>query len=304
MKKRIWISILLAAVLVFMLTACGADTPYIGENGNWWVGDTDLGVSAQGPQGESGETATNENPLGLDFCLKDDGTYAVEIGKAKYLSKIEIPATYNGRAVTEIGKNGFENAVLKEITIPDSVTSIGDYAFYLCTNLTSVTIPDSVTSIGLSAFYWCDSLTSVTIGNSVTSIGEEAFYRCTNLTSVTIGNGVTIIGERMFSGCTSLTSIVIPDSVTSIGEWAFSGCTSLTSVVIPDSVTSIGKYVFNYCTGLTSVVIPNSVTSIGSSAFCDCKSLTIYCEATSQPSGWDSNWNYSSCPVVWGYKAD
>ena len=81
-------------------------------------------------------------------------------------------------------------------------------------------------------------------------------------------------------------------------------CISLTSVVIPDSVTSIGSLAFRDCYSLTSVVIPDSVTSIGSMAFRDCTSLTIYCEATSRPSGWYSDWNYSSCPVVWGYNAN
>ncbi len=157
--------------------------------------------------------------------------------------------------------------------IPDSVTSIGMYAFYECTSLASVTIPDSVTSIGTSAFFGCTSLASVTIGNSVTSIGSSIFYGCTSLTSVTIPDSVTSIGTSSFSGCTSLTSVTIPDSVTSIGASAFSGCTSLASVTIPDSVTSIGDNAFNGCTSLTSVTIPDSVTSIGTSSFSGCKSL-------------------------------
>ena len=103
------------------------------------------------------------------------------------------------------------------------------------------------------------------------------------------------------------TSIVIPEEykglkVTSIGDDVFSGCTGLTSVTIGDSVTTIGSSAFRYCTGLTSVVIPNSVTSIGSSAFSGCKGLTIYCEAESQPSGWDSSWKPFDCPAVWNCK--
>jgi hypothetical protein len=112
---------------------------------------------------------------------------------------------------------------------------------------------------------------------------------------------VTSIGNYAFWGCTSLTSIVIPDSVTSIGKEALSYCRALTSVVIPNSVTSIGEDAFYGCTRLTSVVIPDSVTFIGYSAFRDCTSLTIYCEAESKPSTWDSKWNYSNRPVVWGY---
>ena len=117
-----------------------------------------------------------------------------------------------------------------EYAIPDSVTSIGDYAFKGCTSLTSATIPDSVASIGDSAFYSCTSLTNVTIPNSVTSIGDWAFFNCTSLTSIIIPNSVTSIGDSAFENCTSLTSIIIPNSVTSIGSSAFYNCKSLTKV--------------------------------------------------------------------------
>ena len=178
-------------------------------------------------------------------------------------------------SVTSIGDSAFSGCTsLTSVTIPDSVTSIGDWAFSYCTSLTSVTLPDSVTSIGYEAFFNCISLTSVTIPDGVTSIGEDAFRNCTSLTSVTIPDSVTRIGERAFYYCTSLTSVTIPDSVTSIGEFAFSGCTSLTSVTIPDSVTSIGGWAFYECTSLTSVTIPDSVTSIGNGAFKGCTSLT------------------------------
>ena len=108
----------------------------------------------------------------------------------------------------------------------------------------NVILSDSVTSIGERAFYNCTSLTSVTIGNSVTSIGYEAFYGCTSLTSVTIGSSVTSIGYYAFDGCTSLTCVTIPDSVTSIGGSAFSDCRLLTSITIPNSVTSIVSSAF------------------------------------------------------------
>ena len=195
--------------------------------------------------------------------------------------------------------------------IPNSVTSIGDSAFYGCDSLTSITIPSSVISISDSAFYGCGSLTSITISDSVTSIGSSAFDFCSNLASVYISdiaswcgiafdgsdsnplgrganlylNGklvtnlvipssVTSIDNYAFYGCKGLTSITIPDSVTSIGNYAFYGCGNLTSITIPDSVTSIGDDAFNGCSSLASITIPDSVTSIGSSAFEDCSSLT------------------------------
>ena len=112
---------------------------------------------------------------------------------------------------------------LTSITIPNSVTSIGDDALYGCSGLTSVTIPNSVTTIGICAFSGCFGLTSVTIPNSVTSIGTEAFWGCKGLTSVTIPNSVTSIGGSAFRYCSGLTSVTIGSGVTSIGEWAFDG---------------------------------------------------------------------------------
>ena len=199
------------------------------------------------------------------------------------LTSVTIPDS-----VTEIGGWAFSDCSLTSVTIPNSVTSIGNYAFDGCTSLTSVTIPDSVTSIGFHAFFYCKSLASVTIPDSVTSIGAEAFSKCTSLTSVTIGNSVTSIGDSAFSFCTSLTSITIPNSVTSIGYDAFEGCTGeliidsnalglyggkFTKLTIGNSVTSIVDSAFSFCTSLTSVTIGNSVTSIGGSAFEGCTSL-------------------------------
>ena len=158
----------------------------------------------------------------------------------------------------------------KDYEIPNSVTSIGDGAFFDCESLISIHIPDSVTSIGYEAFGNCENLTSIHIPDSVTCIGDHAFSDCYNLTSIHIPNSVTSIGHEAFRGCVKLTSIHIPDSVTSIGNGAFVGCKSLKSIHIPNSVTSIGKNAFWGCKNLTSIHIPDSVTSIGDSAFHNC----------------------------------
>ena len=173
---------------------------------------------------------------------------------------------------------------MKDLVIPNSVTSIGNSAFSGCRGLKSVTIPNSVTSIGDNAFEDCSGLTSVTIPNSVTSIGETAFSNCSGLTSVTIPNSVTSIGYGVFGGCSGLESIVVEsgnskydsrDNCNAIIETAtitlLAGCKNTT---IPNSVTSICFAAFQYCSGLTSVSIPNSVTEIGSYAFSDCSGLT------------------------------
>lgn len=114
------------------------------------------------------------------------------------------------------------------------------------------TIPSTVKSIGNSAFYGCVNLTDVTISNSVKSIESSAFFNCTALTSVTIPKSVTSIKNHTFYGCTALTGVVIPDSVASIESCAFYDCTGLTSVVVPDSVTNIGDDAFLGCASLTS----------------------------------------------------
>ena len=223
------------------------------------------------------------------------------------LTTVIIPETVtnNGTtySVTSIGRNAFQYSYLTSITIPNSVTSIGEDAFYNCSSLTSITIPNSVTSIGGEAFRNCSSLTSITIPNSVTSIGWQAFYDCSSLTSVTIGNSVTSIGGSAFAYCSSLTSVTIPNSVTSIGVEAFAYCDSLksviwnvkncedfnsscswcvpfsyspiTSFIIGDSVEYIPAALLAYADtkNLTTLTIPESVTSIGEDAFYKCSSI-------------------------------
>ena len=147
--------------------------------------------------------------------------------------------------------------------IPDSVISIGDFAFSECNSLTSIIIPDSVTSIGYSTFSECKSLTNINIPDSVTSIGDFAFSGCDSLTSINIPNGVTNIGHSTFSECKSLTNINIPDSVTSIGDFAFSGCDSLTSINIPNGVTNIGQGAFKNCGSLSPQVKSDIIQRFG-----------------------------------------
>ena len=195
-------------------------------------------------------------------------------------------------------------------TIPDGVTSIGNYAFSDCSSLTNIALPNSIISIGSYAFSHCNNLTSITIPDGVTSIANGAFGGCRKLiqinvdssnsvyssengvlfnkgktelieypegkaeTSYTIPDSVTSIGNNAFAGCRNLTSITIPDGVTIIDYAAFYYCNSLTKINIPDNVTCIGASAFEYCRSLTSVTIPNSVTSIGGAAFYFCSSLT------------------------------
>lgn len=169
-------------------------------------------------------------------------------------------------------------------TILNSVTSLGDYAFAGCRNLTSVTIPNSVTTIGSNAFSGCTNLTSVTIPKSVTIFGTGVFQSCDALTSIIVEEGNTVYDSRdncnavirtatnaLMAGCQNTT---IPNTVTLIGDYAFYECTNLTNIDIPNSVTSIGMSAFQYCTGLTRIDIPNSVTTISPYAFYECSNVT------------------------------
>lgn len=212
---------------------------------------------------------------------------------------------------------------MTDVVIPNSITSIGRYAFCNCSDLTSVTIPNSVTSIGIMAFSGCTGLSEISIPNSVTSIGSRAFSGCTGIKEFTIPCSVTEIRSNPFTSCTSLKEIKvdsnnnyftakdgalyskdfktligfpggqsyvnIPNSVTSIGDYAFYGCIYPTSVTIPVSVTSIGGWAFNGCRSLTSVTISGSVTSIGNSAFYYCRDLTSVYYAATDPIFADSS---------------
>lgn len=156
----------------------------------------------------------------------------------------------------------------KTTVIPNTVKSIGRYAFHACIELESIEIPNSVAEVYESAFYSCWKLTAVDIPDSVVRIGESVFEDCTNLSSVGLGSHVMYIGNRAFFGLEKLESVVIPDSVIEIGKEAFCKC-NLWLVEFGCSVKVIGKNAFGQ-NNLTSVVIPNSVTEIGAGAFSAC----------------------------------
>lgn len=154
-----------------------------------------------------------------------------------------------------------------------SVTSIGNYAFDGCANLTSVIVPEGVVAIGSSAFWNCSGLVSMVLPKGISSIPSYAFYNCSSLSTMSIPEGVTSIGSSAFNGCSGLTSVVIPKGVISIGSSAFDDCSSLVSVELPQGISAIASYTFYGCSNLVSINIPEGVVSIGRTAFRDCNSL-------------------------------
>ena len=248
----------------------------------------------------------------VDIDISEDGPvnsvyYKGDVAswcKIKFYSISSSPC-YNG------GKLFFNGTEAVNLTIPGSVSSIPEDAFYGCSSLKSVTMSEGVKNIGSGAFYSCENIASVTIPKSLMTSGENAFSYCRALNDVyyngdiaswcriefkffssnpcdngcnlyfnkkpagaqSIPEGLTEIGDFTFLGCKNLTGIVIPKSVKSIGRSAFDSCTGLKSVTLSEGLETIGFCAFNGCTGLTSITIPSSVKQIEAFAFDDCSSL-------------------------------
>lgn len=281
------------------------------------------------------------------FEYENYGSY-IEITKyTGSATEVEIPDNIDGIPVTAIADGRFYNGYTYEgafldtkvvsVTIPESVTKIGDYAFRWCSSLASIEFSDNITEIGKSAFYNCDSLTSVVIPDSVETLGVDVFADCDNLNTVTVGaksigagafygtpklTSVTItdnvysIGDAAFVECTSLETIAFPDSVKEMGGGMFYGCSSLKKVTLPKEITSLSYWnrygFFERCTSLKEIVIPYYVTSIGTNCFSnvplesvtigarltDFTNLPLDCETLKEIIVVDENRNYSSVDGV------
>ena len=266
---------------------CGADEIYTGPWGdvNWtlYMKTGTLVVSGSG----SMATENPENSNEWRYHREDVRTIIIEAG----VTDIEYGAFS--------GLNNLDN-----VSIGDTVVSIGEYAFSYCSQLSSITIPHSVTTIGAEAFSRCNKLSDITFGNGLTYIGDYAFSGCGGLQEITIPQSVTDLGQNVFSSCDNLgaiwveegnsafshdengvlynvdktvlvrypeglgvTAYVIPQSVVIIGDHAFYCCYGLTEVTIPEGVTTVGDYAFCYCENLCVADIPNSVITIGDSSF-------------------------------------
>ena len=198
---------------------------------------------------------------------------------------IKIPSELGGHPVTGLGEYSFAAnpydghqgnplcSKIRSVTIPQSVTSIGDRAFDGCSALTTLSLGEKIKTIGNYAFENCTSLTGVTIPQSVTSIGYYAFEGCTHLNPLTIKGPITSMGNYAFAGSTYLTSLTLYDDIQTIGNFAFLGSTSLKTVTLPKNLTSIGEYAFANCSELESITIPEKVKTINPKTFADCSKL-------------------------------
>ena len=186
----------------------------------------------------------------------------------------QIKCVFVEDAVTSIGEYVFEFCEqLTSIILPQSLKTIGKGCFWKCTKLESINIPDSVLSIGYYAFYGCTSLSSVKLPKHLTTLESSVFWLCVSLDSIHIPENIKTIETGTFQDCTSLRYVQIPNGVTSIGKGAFKGCTSLQTIELPNSIKTLEEAAFTECTALDSIVIPNSVKSLGGNAFDGCTNL-------------------------------
>ncbi|MBR5157361.1 MAG: leucine-rich repeat domain-containing protein [Clostridia bacterium] len=187
---------------------------------------------------------------------------------------------------TARGSAPWNSSYVEKIVINDGVTSIGDYAFAHCVNLTEIVFGSTVASIGTKAFFDCYTMEAITIPKNIKTIGNNAFDCCYALKKVTIENGVTTIGAYAFQNCTGLTDITIPKSVGAVSAFSFFCCESLKNVVINNGASSIDNSAFYDCKSLESITIPSSVTKIDYYAFYNCRNLkNVYYIGT------ESSWN-------------
>ncbi len=243
-----------------------------------------------------------------------DGSGTFIIFNYPYEGDITIPATitYESKeyTVTAAKAGTFqESSNLTSVSIPATLTDLGEAPFASCIKLTSITVAednpaysvidgllynktattlfacpgakegaitvkDGVTIIGKSAFHGCSKLTSIEMPASVQEIGAEAFRGCKLLTTINLPDGITVLDNRVFYNCHALSSISLPDGITSIGSNAFYQCSALSSITLPTSLQVLGEYAFSLCGGLRSVTLPAGLKEIGYRAFENCYRLS------------------------------
>jgi hypothetical protein len=250
------------------------------------------GTKGWGPKFGDAPTAVWDPKLGFCYTIdKDAVTLMKYIGPG---GDVVIPGKINGLPVTVIGDGALINrSDVTNVTIPNSVTSIGGSTFY-ASGLTNLMLPKSVTSFGGDSVAACGKLVAIEVdaSNPAYSSSKDGVvfdkrktqlvrYPCGKAGGYVIPDSVKSIMQNAFSGCANLTSITIPNGVTNIADYAFAGCARLADLVLPDSVVSLGFQTFNDLCGLTSLTIPKNVTSIAAASFRACnrlKSFTVHAE--------------------------
>lgn len=202
-----------------------------------------------------------------------DGTCVITKYKGRRETSVDIPSEIEGLTVTEIGNSTFRYNRLEDVRIPNTITTIGDYAFSNCTKLRSVIIGNGVTSIGDQAFNGCTTLTGINVKNTQ-FVGKYAFYNCTALTEFTSSSALKTIGDYAFYNCNSLDFLKFNEGLEDIGIFAFAQCSAIPSLKLPDSLKRIGVRAFKDCSALEAVTFGNGALTIEAHAFENCVLLT------------------------------
>ncbi len=270
----------------------------------------------------------------MKFELSENGEYYIFSWCHTQAESFDIPDSYNGLPVKEIGYGAFSSCErLDNVTLPDSIETLSDAVFRDCSHLKSIKLPKNIEIIPDFTFFECKDLKEIVIPSKVVSIGDRAFAYCESLETINLPESVIDIGRNSFEGCDSLiynsyegclylpvqdnpykiliacedeyerTEYKIHENTVIIGNNAFKNAIMLKKVIIPENVSVIGEFAFDSCYGLESVVISQGVEIIDRAIFANCSSLkTIYCEASKMPDGWNEKWKeYSSAVVVFGY---
>lgn len=231
-----------------------------------------------------GKEVDVKNQETMSYTLYEDGTLyikktvlemegTVETYTVPEDSSIQVKHVYIEDDIGMIGNHAFENSALEDIRIPDSVKTIGSYAFWKCSKLESITLPSGVQSIGFAAFREATGLKNIQIPDSVTSIGNNVFEGCTGLETISLPDSILNIGSYTFYGCSNLKNVNLPKNIEEIGDNVFLECSSLEQITIPAGVEYIGKKTFSDCSSLQSVILPDSVKTIGEETFMGCTNL-------------------------------
>ena len=212
---------------------------------------------------------TGNNTVEVTYSDRDNNTYS---------GSISVPETVtnNGTeySVTKIGEYAFQGSAVTSVSMPECITSIGQYACNECGSLETVVLPTNLDDFsGWCIFRNCRNLKNIAIPENVTEIPNGTFINCSSLAAITIPQGVGEIGSNAFYGCSSLTSIEIPEGVKYLYEQVFYGCTALESVKLPQNLLQIGKNCFYNCGALSDISLPSSIEIIGEGAFYNCENL-------------------------------
>ena len=263
MKPKRLISLLVAVCMMITMLPLSAVTAFAADTSSSTKQEAQNGYMYAYKVNADGETVTITKVLG-PVDSTNNGPY-----------DIEIPTELGGCTVTGLGEYSFSGYLsaaqsnepyqfgrnIHSVTIPQSVTSIGDYAFSRCEKMDSLTINDAATSIGSWAFDECYKLTTLSLGKNITTIGDYAFWDCHKLDNVTIPQSVTSIGKSAFYRCYALTTLSLGENIEKIGSYAFAECGHLTNVTIPEKVKTIEPYTFGWCTSLKYITLPAGLTS-------------------------------------------